>query len=199
MIATNDPSEWGTFKNTLHDDFWVFGYGSLMWNPGFVHSAVHPATLYGYHRAFCIYSHFYRGTPERPGLVLGLSPGGQCQGLAFRIDRQQAETVKAYLHEREMVSYAYVAKTLPVSVGEASVQSYTFVADKDHSQYAGNLGIDKTAEMIMEAKGEAGLNRDYLINTIRRLEAQGFVDQSLHDLLRRIESLTGILDAGAGI
>jgi len=195
----NGTGESGTLKGGQTNDFWVFGYGSLMWNPGFLYSEVYPATLDGYHRAFCIYSHFYRGTPENPGLVLGLSPGGMCQGLAFRIDLQHAERVKAYLNEREMVSYAYQAKTLPVLVGEVKVQSYTFVADKDHSQYAGDLGMDRTAEMIMEAKGEAGLNRDYLINTIRRLEAQGFVDQSLHDLLRQIESMTGILDAGAGI
>lgn len=199
MTDTTGTSACGSLNNGRIDDFWVFGYGSLMWNPGFQYSEVHPATLNDYHRAFCVYSHFYRGTPERPGLVLGLSPGGKCQGLAFRVDRQRAETVKAYLNEREMVSYAYVARTIPVLVGGGSVQSYTFVADKDHHQYAGDLGMDKTAEMIMEAKGEAGLNRDYLINTIRRLEAQGFVDQSLHDLLRRIESMTGILDAGAGI
>ena len=185
-------------------DFWVFGYGSLMWQPGFAFDEARPALLRGYHRAFCIFSHHYRGTPAEPGLVLGLAPGGSCRGLAFRVAGGEADRVRAYLDERELIGYAYLARSLPVAIdggdGDAmTVSAYTFVADTAHPQYAGNLGIEAAAEIIMRAEGAAGLNRDYLINTIRRLEREGIADAHLHALLRRIEYLTGIIEAGSGI
>ena len=96
------------------DDFWVFGYGSLMWQPGFEHLEVRSALLRGYHRAFCVYSHHYRGTPGRPGLVLGLDRGGACRGLAFRVAKQNADAVMTYLDERELIGYAYLAKSVPI-------------------------------------------------------------------------------------
>ncbi len=183
------------------DDFWVFGYGSLMWKPGFAFIEARPALLRGYHRAFCIFSHHYRGTPAEPGLVLGLAPGGACRGLAFRVEGGEADRVRAYLDERELVGYAYLARTLRVTVdgGEQAVRAYTFVADTAHPQYAGNLDIDAAAPIIMRAAGCAGLNRDYLINTVRRLEREGIADAHLHGLLRRIEYLTGVIEAGGGI
>lgn len=182
-----------------HDDFWVFGYGSLMWQPGFAHTEAVPALLHGYHRSFCVYSHHYRGTPEQPGLVLGLAPGGSCRGLAFRVPVAGEAAVRDYLTERELVSYAYVPMVLPVEIPGGAVEAYTFVADPDHRQYAGDLGIERCAEIIMEARGIAGLNRDYLINTVRRLEKEGYADVRLHPLLERIEHLTGIIEAGGGI
>ena len=185
-------------------DLWVFGYGSLMWQPGFAFDEARWALLRGYHRAFCIFSHHYRGTPAEPGLVLGLAPGGSCRGLAFRVAGGEADRVRAYLDERELIGYAYLARSLPVAIdggdGDAmTVSAYTFVADTAHPQYAGNLGIEAAAEIIMRAEGAAGLNRDYLINTIRRLEREGIADAHLHALLRRIEYLTGIIEAGSGI
>lgn len=180
-------------------DFWVFGYGSLMWRPGFAHSGALPALLRGYHRSFCIYSHHYRGTPEQPGLVLGLAPGGSCRGLALRVPREQEAAVRDYLDERELVSYAYIPRMLSVEVPGGEVEAYTFVADPAHRQFAGDLGVERSAEIIMEAKGIAGLNRDYLINTVRHLERQGFADDSLHPLLKRVEYLTGVIEAGGGI
>ncbi len=181
------------------DDFWVFGYGSLMWQPGFEHLEVRHALLRGYHRAFCVYSHHYRGTPGRPGLVLGLDRGGACRGLAFRVAAANAADVMTYLDERELIGYAYLAKSVPVEAGEARVSAYTYVADPRHRYYAGKLGIDRSAELIMNAEGLNGLNRDYLINTLRKLESMGFVDKSLHALLVRIERMTGIIDQGGGI
>jgi cation transport protein ChaC len=185
------------------DDFWVFGYGSLMWKPGFAFLEARAALLSGYHRAFCIFSHHYRGTPSRPGLVLGLAPGGSCRGLAFRVEGGEADGVRAYLDERELIGYAYLAQTLPICVDggseDAAVPAYTFVADIAHPQYAGNLDIEAAAEIIMRAEGVAGLNRDYLINTVRRLEREGIADAHLHGLLRRIEYLTGVIEAGSGI
>lgn len=181
------------------DDFWVFGYGSLMWRPGFAYLDSRPALLRGYHRSFCVYSHHYRGTSEYPGLVLGLARGGSCRGIAFRVAKADEQSVKSYLNERELVSYAYTPRTVSVSLCEGTVRAYTFVANPGHDQYAGDLGVERSAEIIMSAQGAAGLNRDYLINTVRQLESEGFSDQRLHKLLRRVEYLTGIIEAGSGI
>ncbi len=178
---------------------WVFAYGSLMWHPGFPHEESRPALLRGYHRAFCINSHHYRGTPERPGLVLGLDRGGSCRGIAFRVASGDRQAVKDYLDERELVSYAYRPKVFSVATPQGCVSAYAYVADRSHHQYAGHLGLDRAAEIIMEAEGCAGLNRDYLINTVRRLEKEGFRDERLHALLKRVEHLTGIIEAGGGI
>lgn len=183
------------------EDGWVFGYGSLMWRPGFPFAEALPGVLHGYHRRFCVYSHYYRGTPEQPGLVLGLAParGGVCHGLAFRVPATEVETVRAYLDERELVSYAYRARWLPVQTPHGTVSAYSFVADPAHPQYAGELAVEDAAKIIVEARGLAGLNRDYLIETVRRLEKEGFRDDELHALLRLVERMTGELEAGSGI
>lgn len=185
---------------TTSQDLWVFGYGSLMWNPGFDFAEARPAWLTGWHRAFCLYSLHYRGTPARPGLVLGLDCGGSCRGVAFRVPAAQAELAVEYLNERELIGYAYQARTLPIALDDGSeVAAYTFVADCDHRHYAGELSLETAAAIIMDAQGAAGLNRDYLINTVRRLEADGFVDRALHALLLEVERQTGLIDLGAGI
>ncbi|TVR95751.1 MAG: gamma-glutamylcyclotransferase [Rhodospirillales bacterium] len=181
------------------EGFRVFAYGSLMWRPGFPYVESTPALLRGYHRAFCVYSHHYRGTPERPGLVLGLAPGGACRGLAFRVADDRVEQVKAYLHERELVSYAYVPRQVPVALPEGAANAYTFVADPGHPQYAGDLGPERSAEIIMKAAGAAGLNREYLIRTVQQLERAGHPDPALHALLERVWRLTGEIEAGGGI
>lgn len=185
----------------LDDVEWVFGYGSLMWNPGFRFAEHQKACLQGYHRAFCIYSHHYRGTPERPGLVLGLDKGGSCQGVAFRVERKNWDAAVEYLNERELIGYAYrpVVVELELQKSAPPVRAYTFVADPAHPNYAGDLGIDGSAEIIMYANGVGGLNRDYLINTIKQLETHGYKDPSLRQLLQRVELLTGLIDQGGGI
>ncbi len=183
-------------------DYWVFGYGSLMWRPGFSHVALAPGLLRGYHRSFCLWSRHWRGTPERPGLVLGLAPGGVCQGLLFRVAAADWPEVKAYLDERELVSYAYAARWLDVeaaAVADGVISAYTYVADPRHPQYAGELPVDRAAAIIVGARGVAGLNRDYLIETLRRMATEGFADEGLRGLLRRVEYLTGILESGGGI
>jgi len=181
-------------------DLWVFGYGSLMWHPGFTFAEALPAVLDGWHRAFCLWSRHYRGTPENPGLVLGLDQGGSCRGLAFRVPAERAASTIEYLDERELVGYAYLPRRLPVRLDDgAVVEAYTFVADRQHRHYAGDLGIERAAPIIMDAVGAAGLNRDYLINTVRHLEKDGFVDPPLHALRIEIERLTGLIEAGAGI
>ncbi len=181
-------------------DLWVFGYGSLMWQPGFPHQEAAPATLPGYHRAFCIYSHHWRGTPAKPGLVLGLQPGGSCRGLAFRVAAGDRDRVILYLHERELGSYAYRPLTLPVTLADGrQVSAYSFVADTRHPQYAGSLAPDAMVAIIMEAEGKGGLNRDYLINTLRELDRHGYAEPELRRLLAEVARRTGELDQGGGI
>lgn len=180
--------------------FWVFGYGSLMWNPGFAFEERQGAVLDGYHRAFCIYSRHYRGTPERPGLVLGLNADGACRGVAFRVADARVPEVRSYLRERELCGYAYREADLAVRLDDGrAVTAYTFVADPDHVAYAGDLGVGPSAEIIMGAAGLGGLNRDYLINTVRELERHGFAEDSLHALLEEVSRRTGEIEAGGGI
>ena len=181
-------------------DLWVFGYGSLMWRPGFEYDEVHPAVLEGWHRGFCVYSRHWRGTPQRPGLVLGLDCGGACRGLAFRVAAARAPAVIDYLTERELTGYAYVPRTLEIRLADGrKVEAYTFVADTAHHHYAGRLPLEQAAAIIMDAEGCAGLNRDYLFNTIRHLERDGFAEPGLHALLVEVERQTGIIEAGSGI
>lgn len=181
-------------------EYWVFGYGSLMWNPGFDYQESIAATIDGYHRSFCIYSHHYRGTKRRPGLVLGLSPGGDCTGVAFRVAPACWPEVLEYLRERELLAYAYREDYLPICLRDGRVrQAFVVVADPHHRSYAGELALEHAASIIMEAGGCAGLNRDYLINTVRQLEAEGFKDPPLHALLKEVERQTGELEAGTGI
>lgn len=178
---------------------WVFGYGSLMWNPGFPYIARASALLRGFHRAFCITSHHYRGTPDSPGLVLGLDQGGECRGIAFQVATADWDNTLAYLNERELIGYAYQPATVEITTDQATVPAYTFIADRDHAHYAGAMDLEPAAARIMSAAGVNGLNRDYLINTVHQLETHGFPDPALHALLRRVEELTGIIDQGGGI
>jgi len=169
-------------------DFFVFAYGSLMWRPGFPFVELVPATLYGYHRAFCITSTHYRGTVERPGLVLGLDRGGQCLGRLYRIGPGDAPSVAEYLHERELITGCYVPKhvTLRLQDGKRAA-GITYVADRTHYQYAGELDDQKIADVIRHAVGEMGSNRDYLRNTVQHLEEMGIADTSLHRILKLVE------------
>lgn len=188
-----------TESGNASGSFWVFGYGSLMWRPGFPYLEAIPAVIRGFHRSFCIYSCYHRGTPEQRGLVLGLDRGGNCRGLVFRVAAAEAASARAYLDERELIGYAYKPMTLPVETIDGPIDAYVYIADPEHQQYAGEMDLQRTAEIIVAARGVAGLNRDYLINTVRRLEQLGFVDSRLHALLERVEYLTGVIEAGGGI
>ena len=132
---------------------WIFGYGSLMWDPGFSYEKKRTATLKGYHRAFCIYSHHYRGTPEQPGLVLGLDRGGECRGIAFRITTKTWQEIVSYLGVRELIGYAYKSKRLFITFNDgAHVVAHTYTADQYHPYCAGTLTIAETVNLIMYAK-----------------------------------------------
>ena len=168
-------------------DFWVFGYGSLIWRPGFDYVEARRARLHGYRRALCIYSFVHRGTPERPGLVLGLDRGGSCVGMAFRVEAAARDQVIAYLREREQISNVYIERTLPVRLaGGERAEAVAYVADRRHAQYAGALDEAAAAEMVRGAAGRSGANHDYVANTVRHLQGLGIRDHWLEDVERRI-------------
>ncbi len=167
-------------------DMWVFGYGSLMWRPGFPYLAAEPALLRGHHRAFCVYSVRYRGTPERPGLVVGLDHGGSCRGRAFRVAAAEAERVRAYLDRRELVTGVYRRRILPIELPGRRVGAYTYVVDRTHRQYARKLPLGKAAEVIVAGRGAEGDNRTYLENTVAFLDEVGIRDGPLHELLHLV-------------
>lgn len=180
--------------------FWVFGYGSLMWRPGFEYVTQRAAALEGYSRSFCMYSHHHRGTRQVPGLVLGLDPGGICTGSAFLVAEPQVPSTIAYLKEREMDHYPYVPLYAPITLDTGErVTAYTFIVNTQHPQYATGLTVPEKADIIMRAEGISGLNRDYLINTVQHLENLGYVEDELHALLKEVKYLTGLIEAGAGI
>jgi len=166
---------------------WVFGYGSLMWNPGFPHAEARVGVLHGYHRRFCIYSHRYRGTPERPGLVLGLDRGGECRGMVFAVMPEQRGEVVAYLHDREMVTHVYRPTFLPVETEHGRVRALCFVVDQGHEQYTGRLTLEETADYIVDAAGQRGPCSEYLGNTVKRLEDIGVGAGDLADLYRLVD------------
>lgn len=169
------------------DDFWVFGYGSLMWRPGFAHTETRRARLSGYRRALCIHSHVHRGTVERPGLVLGLDRGGSCIGLAFRVPGAMRDEVVAYLRERELVTNVYLERSLPaVLEGGEAVRVLGYVVDRDHPQYAGRIDAEAAAAQVRGAAGVSGRNEDYVSSTVEHLRTLGIRDRWLEDVAARL-------------
>ena len=168
--------------------FWVFGYGSLMWRPGFDFLEARPALLRGYHRAFCIRSTHYRGTLEKPGLVLGLDRGGACRGRVFRIANGKAQAVARYLHEREMITGVYDPRWCRVETPQGPVKAVAYVADREHPEYIGKLPDRRIIQMIRRGVGVSGSNRDYLAQTVSHLDELGIADGPLHRLQRLVEA-----------
>jgi cation transport protein ChaC len=169
---------------------WVFAYGSLIWRPGFPHESCHPARLAGFHRRFCLWSHRYRGTPERPGLVLGLDRGGTCRGVAFRVPGRDAIPVLAYLDERELPDGAeqvYHRRVLTGLVtttgGQVRVPVVTYVANRGCRRYVPGLPDAEAAAIIAAATGQMGRNLDYLEQTVTHLAALRLPDRRLSRLL----------------
>lgn len=169
---------------------WVFGYGSLMWRPGFSYLTRSPAVLHGRRRAFCIYSVHHRGTYERPGLVLGLTGGGSVRGAAYQVADADWPEVYAYLMEREQPTETYVEAQVRVRLpGGANVTALTFLSDRGHAQWAGDLTLDQQAAMIAGATGVSGRNIDYLRDLVGHLRADGARDRVMESLLARVEAL----------
>ncbi|MEO1292656.1 MAG: gamma-glutamylcyclotransferase [Pseudomonadota bacterium] len=172
------------------DGFWVFGYGSLLWNPGFAFAERRPAVLRNYARRFCLWSVRYRGTPERPGLVLALMPetGAATRGVAYRVAPEEGGGVFDYLREREMVTDAYDELHLGVDLADGSegepthVASLTYAIDPSHRQCAAGLTLDQQADVIAASVGPAGANAEYLFNTVDHLRDLGALDDELAEL-----------------
>ena len=165
-------------------DFWIFGYGSLMWNPGFPHLAAQPARIMGYHRALCLYSNHYRGTDERPGLVLGLDRGGSCLGRAFLVAKADGLAVARYLNDREMLGEPYDPRWVEARFPDGSrAHAYAYVADRRHSQYAGKLTAEEAADFVLQGRGERGTCLDYLTSTVQHMDELGIADSALHEIL----------------
>jgi cation transport protein ChaC len=171
-------------------DFWVFGYGSLMWRPGFDSVEQGHARLAGLHRALCVYSWVHRGTRERPGLVLGLDRGGSCRGVAYRVARKNRDSVLAYLRERELVTgvYCEVWRTIRFpGRTRPPVKALTYLADRGHVQYAGRLPRERLLALVRDGAGRSGANRDYVINTAAHLRALGLGDPLLDWLAAELQ------------
>ncbi|MFN4193800.1 MAG: gamma-glutamylcyclotransferase [Tabrizicola sp.] len=176
----------------MHAPLWVFGYGSLIWDPGFPVAERRLARLAGWHRSFCMRSIHHRGTVARPGLVLALdrAEGASCAGLAFRVaEGAEAATLTA-LRERELVSSAYLERMLPIETAQGPLEALTYVIDPDHAQYCGGLPLEEQARIIAGASGGRGPNRDYLWSTAAHLAELGITDPDLEWLATRVRDLT---------
>ena len=170
-------------------DRWVFGYGSLMWRPGFPFIDRRRATLHGRRRAFCIYSVHHRGTYERPGLVLGLAPGGSTRGVAYRVAAADWAGTFAYLREREQPTETYVEAWRDVRIdGNGPAASLVFLSDPHHQQWAGTLALERQAELIDGATGQSGRNIDYLRDLVLHLREEGVRDHGMERLLTMVEA-----------
>jgi glutathione-specific gamma-glutamylcyclotransferase len=173
-----------------HEDLWVFGYGSLMWRPGFDYEERVPARLIGLHRALCVYSFVHRGTPERPGLVLGLDRGGMCRGIAFRVAAKLRGKTIDYLRAREQVTTVYLETVRRIELEEKArrqVRALCFIVDRSHVQYAGRLTLAECVRHVRQGQGSSGNNRDYVLETVQALEALGYRETDLHQIAARLK------------
>ncbi len=171
---------------SANNPYWVFGYGSLMWNPGFATPETQAARLHGWHRAFCIYSEHYRGTPEKPGLILGLLPGGACRGLAHRLPRDKYDAVRRYLIVREIDNDGVYEETVrPIHLADGrTVPALVYLADRAHRQFAGKLPLARAIRLVRQGTGATGSNIAYVKNTVAHLRELGLRDRALEELAR---------------
>ncbi|MHA6300262.1 gamma-glutamylcyclotransferase [Devosia sp. CAU 1758] len=168
---------------------WVFGYGSLIWNPGFSFCSAQLGLLRGAHRSLSIISHHHRGTRDTPGLVFGLTRGGSCRGMAFEVGQEAWAEVRAYLDARELVTAVYRDVWRPVTLADGRrVTALTYVVDEAHEQFAGQLSVDAQLAMIRAGVGISGRNVDYVLNTARHLAQLGIRDKALMALARALEA-----------
>ena len=171
------------------EDLWVFGYGSLMWRPGFAYVERRKALVRGWRRRLCVYSHVYRGAPERPGLVLGLDRGGACRGVAFRVEGALREATVRYLRERELVTDVYHERFAPAALDDGRrVLALTYVADRAHRQYAGAMSREATLKLVRGAAGQSGENAEYVLAARDHLRALGVVDGELEWLAAQLRA-----------
>ena len=185
---------------TKMKEFWVFGYGSLMWRPGFAHVGSEPALIRGYHRRLCVKSHVHRGTPLAPGLVLGLDRGGSCSGLAYRVEAAMWDRTLAYLRAREQVTMVYREAVRPVRLLRSGgvVEALTYLVDRKHPQYAGSLSDDELLALIRQGQGISGRCVDYVVSALTHLRSMDIHDMRLETLSRYLEAQAAQSANGAG-
>jgi cation transport protein ChaC len=172
----------------MDGELWVFGYGSLMWRPGFPYRERRCATVEGYHRALCVLSHVHRGTPERPGLVLGLDRGGTCRGVAFRVAAEDRDQTIAYLREREQVTAVYLEIHVDAALDDGRrVRALTYAVDRAHPQYAGDLSHADLLRHVRQGVGRSGANPDYVRSTYEHLMEIGVADPVLARIVRDLD------------
>jgi len=176
MLASHDPAA----------DVWVFGYGSLMWNPAFAYAERQTGVIRGYHRRFCLWLEMGRGSPGNPGLMLALDRGGVCRGVAFRIPAAQARGELLLIWRREMFGTAYLARWVQVRMVGATVPAITFVVNRDHPRYAGKISDAEAAKHIATATGSLGSCASYLDNTMAHLRSLGIRDAGMQRIAAEI-------------
>jgi cation transport protein ChaC len=180
---------WVADLRSSAEPVWVFAYGSLMWNPEMRFAEAVPARVHGYHRSFCLYSPEYRGTRDKPGLVLGLDRGGSCHGIAYRLPEASLADEIDRLWTREMTGGVYHLTRLAVTTPRGRVSGYAFTVRRDSRDYAGRLTAEAAARIIANSAGDRGTGRDYLANTLRHLEALGIRDRGLRRIAALVEAL----------
>ena len=168
--------------------YWVFGYGSLMWRPGFKYIDRHLAKLNGFHRSLCVYSHVHRGTPDKPGLVFGLDQGGACTGIAYSVAPENWPEISAYLQQREQVTAVYLDSFQEVSLSNNghSVTALTFLVDRNHEQYAGKLSIREQLKFIRQGSGQSGKCLDYVMSSAHQLADINIHDHNIQTLAKTL-------------
>jgi cation transport protein ChaC len=171
---------------------WVFGYGSLMWRPGFEALERRIARIEGHHRALCVYSHVHRGTPDKPGLVLGLDVGGRCEGVAYHVAPERWEATLAYLRERELVTNVYREIWTPATLDDGRrVEALAYVIDQSHPQYASGLDRAAALELVRQGVGVSGANVDYVCSTVDHLAEIGVRDDELNWIATELRKTAG--------
>ena len=179
-------------------DVWVFGYGSLMWNPAFHFAERRPGHLYGYHRRFCLWTPLGRGSPDNPGLILGLDHGGSCRGVVFRLGADQVEEELDIVWQREMIAGSYRPHWATVRTPAGPVRAIAFVINQAHERYAGRLPLGTVVDHLATAAGRLGSCAEYLENTVAHLDELGINDGPMHALLERVRRRQGASAVAGG-
>lgn len=173
------------------DEVWVFGYGSLIWNPAFHFAEKLSGRIHGYHRSFCMWTKLGRGCDENPGLMLGLERGGSSTGVAYRIDASQVHTELDILFRRELLSYAYIPTWVSFASGNRRIQAITMVMDQNHERYCTGQNEETVVRHISTAIGPLGRNCDYLFDLVDHLDELGFNDRKLKTLAKNVRAYQG--------
>jgi glutathione-specific gamma-glutamylcyclotransferase len=177
-------------------DVWVFGYGSLIWNPIIHYEERRVARVHGFHRRFCLWSHVNRGSMQKPGLVLGLDTGGSCHGVAYRIAARRAADELRLIWRREMVLGSYTPRWVPIDSGGTAMRAIAFVVNRRHPSYAGRLPLETVIRTLVSARGYLGTPAEYLLETVKGLVEHGVRDSYLMELRRRVLAMHPELAAG---